>query len=176
MRTASDHISGPSPIMIAVIVGSSVLSVVGMAIELYSEAPATLEWSSRSQEFKTLLGVFLFILATMTGACWMMLNLSITIRADKEAIEARIFPFMRSYRQVLFSSVEKINVIDFSGGLSKYGGVGYKNKFGKRTSNTLHLKGHALAIYFKDKTELHVETSKVEEWKRFVESFENSTL
>ena len=174
MRTVSDHISGPSPIMIAAIVGSSIFAFGGIAVGIYSELPISLEWSTMTKDVKIFIGVGLFILALMTGLAWMILNLSITINGNHEFIRARIFPFMRAYRKIRLSEVERIRVIRYRWG--RYGGVGYKKNFMGRTSYTLHLNGDALVIYLKDKKELHVEISKVEEWKRFVEAFENRTL
>ena len=176
MRTVSDHITGSSPIIMAVVVGSSILSIVGVGYGLYAEAPVDFVWHSFSQDYKILLGVFFITLLVMTGLCWMLLNLSITIKADKNLIRARIFPFMRSYREIPVSEVLKMEVIDFSGGLTKYGGVGYKKQLGGMTSYTLHLKGHALRIVLPKKKELHVQISKIEQWKRYVESFQNRNL
>lgn len=54
--------------------------------------------------------------------------------------------------------------------------MGYKRQLGGLTSYTLHLSGHALKIVLPKKKELHVEISKVEEWKRYVEDLQNQRL
>lgn len=119
MRAVSDYITVPSPIMIGVIVGSSILSIVG--IGLYAESPDVFVWNAISSDFKVLLGLFFFTIIIMICLCWMMLNLSISNRADKDLIRARIFPFMRSYRKIPFSEIERIEVISYGGGMNRYG-------------------------------------------------------
>jgi len=162
--------------MIAIIMGASVLSIIGVCFGLYTEMPPNFEWKSTSQDFRIMLCLLIFTIVIMTGLCWMILNLSISVSGDRSKIKARIYPFMRAYRTIPLSDISHLEIIPMKRGLSIYGGVGYKKQLGGITSYTLHIQCHILRICIGKRKELHVEISKVAEWKQFIEFFEKQKI
>ncbi len=172
MRFVSDKVEEGSTAMIIFIAASSVISVLPIGYALFQMYDSSVSWSESSSDYKILWAVFLFVLIMMIGLLYMFLNMKIEIKADSTAIEARMIPFMRSFRVSNLSDIQSLDIIKIDG-IMKYGGVGLKKQLGGRTSYTMNGEGHALMIKMKDKKELHVQISKVEEWKRYINEFEN---
>ncbi len=175
MRFISDKVEEVSTTMIMFVVASSLIGVLPVGYLLVDMYDPTVSWSESSSDYKVLLTVFLMLLIMMGGLVIMFLKMKVEINANATAIEARMFPFMRSYRISNLSDIQSLEIIKYDS-MMKYGGVGLKKQLGGLTSYTMNTKGHTLRIKFKEKKELHVQITKIEDWKRYISEFKNQSV
>jgi len=175
MRFVSDKVEEVSPLMVKIVIGSSLVGILPLAYMLYKMYDPSLGWADSHSDYKLLWAVFLIVLLMMIGLMVMLVKMKIEITGDEVAIKARIFPFMRSFRVSNLSEVSSLHIIELDSML-KYGGVGLKKQLGGQTSYTMTTKGHVLKIVLKDKKELHVQINRVEEWKRYIKEFKNQSV
>lgn len=161
--------------MMMLVVGSSLIGIMPIAYMLFGMYDASVSWSESSSDYKVLWAVLLFMIVLMSGLTFMFLKMKIEISANATAIEARMFPFMRSYRVSKLSDVQSLEIVKYDS-MMKYGGVGLKKQLGGLTSYTMTTKGHTLRIKLKDKKELHVQIRKIEDWKRYISEFQNQSV
>ncbi len=175
MKFVSDKVEGVSPGVIAFAVGASLLSILPVAFLLIKMNNPSLTWSESSSDYKILWGSFILVLLTMGAMLYMFLTLKVETKGNGATIEARIYPFMRSFRVIHLSDVKSLEIAKIDG-FMKYGGVGYKNNLGGQTSYTVTGHGNVLKIKLKNKKELHVQITKQSEWKRYISDFKNQSV
>lgn len=175
MRFISDKVEEVSTSMMMLVVASSLISILPIGYALFEMYDATVSWSESSSDYKLLWAVLIFLSLLMGGLVYMFLKMKIEINANATAIEARMFPFMRSYRVSNLSDIKSLEIIKFDS-IMKYGGVGLKKQLGGLTSYTMTTSGHALRIKLKEKKELHVQIKKIAEWERYISEFKNQSI
>lgn len=175
MRFVSDRVEEVSTTMMISIVVSSLVSLLPIALLIFKSHDSSLTWAESSSDYKILWAVFILLLLLMGGLFLMFKMMKIEIKANEVSIDARMTPFMRSFRVSNLSDVNSLEIVKIDG-IMKYGGVGLKKNLGGLTSYTMTGSGQALRIKMKDKKELHVQITKVDEWERYIRAFKNPSV